>query len=51
MKKTKLGGKRQGAGRPKGEPKKAIGKRVPVKYHKKIVDMVDKEIERLNLNT
>lgn len=35
MSKTKTpGGKRKGAGRPKDELKKAIGQRVPVRFHK-----------------
>ena len=48
MKQTNLGGKRQNAGRPKGEEKKAIGKRVPIKYHKKLVALIEKELVKLN---
>lgn len=47
MKNKQAGGKRHNAGRPKGEPKKAIGKRVPIKWHKHIIKVVDAEIERL----
>lgn len=48
MAKTKTpGGKRKGAGRPKGEPTKAIGQRVPVRFHKQIVKMVKAELQRL----
>ncbi len=47
-KKTKKpGGKRAGAGRPKGEPTKAIGQRVPVRFHKQLVAMVKGELKRL----
>lgn len=50
MKKTKsnLGGKREGAGRPKGEEKKSLGLRVPVKYHARLVKIVKDELKRLN---
>lgn len=47
MKKSKLGGAREGAGRPKGEEKKALGIRVPVRFHKEITALVRKEVERL----
>lgn len=47
MKKSTAGGKREGAGRPKGELKQALGIRVPVKYHAQLTDMVRKELERL----
>lgn len=47
MKKTNLGGKRKNAGRPKGEPKKPIGQRVPVKYHKRLVKLVQDEVKKL----
>ena len=41
------GGKRKGAGRPKDEPKKAIGQRVPIRFHKTIVALVKLELSRL----
>lgn len=41
------GGKRKGAGRPKDEPKKAIGQRVPVRFHKDLVQMVKLELAKL----
>lgn len=47
MKKSNAGGKRAGAGRPKGEATKALGLRVPVKYHKEIVVLIRKELDRL----
>lgn len=48
MKKSKTpGGKRHGAGRPKDEPKKAIGQRVPVRLHKQLVTMIKTELSRL----
>lgn len=48
MKKAKTpGGKRKGAGRPKDEPKKAIGKRVPLRFHKQLVQMVKNELIKL----
>ena len=34
------GGKRQGAGRPKGEPTKKIGIRVPEKWYEDILKMI-----------
>lgn len=49
MKKSKAGGKRPGAGRPKGEEKKALGLRVPVKYHARLVKLVKDELGRLKL--
>jgi hypothetical protein len=50
MKKSNnLGGKREGAGRPKGELKIAVGQRVPLRFHKKIVKVVKKEVEKLTL--
>lgn len=42
-----LGGKREGAGRPKGEPKKAIGKRVPIKWLPHINKLIDEELKKL----
>lgn len=49
MKKPKTpGGKRKGAGRPKGEPTKALGLRVPTKWHKHLSDMVRAEVKRLS---
>lgn len=44
---NKQGGKRKNAGRKKGEPKKAIGKRVPIKYHSQLVKLVETELQRL----
>lgn len=46
-KKIKAGGKRKGAGRPKGEETKAIGKRVPIRFHKQLVKMIEDELQRL----
>lgn len=49
MKKPKTAdGKRKGAGRPKGEPTKALGLRVPTKWHKHLSDMVRDEVKRLS---
>lgn len=49
MKKKKTpGGKRKGAGRPKGEPTKAVGVRVPIKWHKQITALVRAEVKRLS---
>ena len=42
------GGKRKGAGRPKGEATKAVGVRVPVKWHKQITALVRAEVKRLS---
>jgi len=47
MQKNKAGGQRVNAGRKKGEPKKAIGKRVPIKYHSQLVKLVEIELKRL----
>ena len=47
-KKKTAGGKRKGAGRPKGSPTKAIGVRVPVKWHKQITSLVRAEVKRLS---
>lgn len=47
MKQNKAGGKRKGAGRKKGEPTKAIGKRVPVRFHKQLVKMIEEELQHL----
>lgn len=47
MRKKNIGGKRKGAGRPKGEETKAIGKRVPIRFHKQLVKMIDDELQRL----
>lgn len=48
MKKVKIaGGKRKGAGRPKGEPTKAIGQRVPIRFHKQLVQMIKTELVKL----
>lgn len=46
--KKQAGGKREGAGRPKGEPTKAIGIRVPVKWHKQITSLVRAEVKKLS---
>ncbi len=48
MKKSKAGGARKGAGRPKGEPTIPISMRVPVKYKKQIAEIIRKEILRLS---
>jgi hypothetical protein len=47
MKKSKAGGARPGAGRPKGEPTEPMNLRVPKKYKKKLVKLVRDELERL----
>lgn len=47
-KSKQLGGKREGAGRPKGEKKKALGIRVPVKYHSHLTKLVKDELIKLN---
>lgn len=41
------GGKRANAGAKKQEPKKAIGQRVPVRFHKKLVQIVKTELQKL----
>lgn len=46
-KQSNLGGARPGAGRPKGEQTKAVGVRVPVKYHAQIAALVKKEVAKL----
>lgn len=46
--KPTAGGKRIGAGRPKGEAKKALGLRVPVKYHQHLTKLVKDELIKLN---
>lgn len=46
--KKHAGGKRKGAGRPKGEPTKALGLRVPTKWHKQLVELVRAEVKRLS---
>ena len=43
---AKLGGKREGAGRPKGEEKKALGIRVPVAQHDYLIEVVKKAIKK-----
>lgn len=48
--KKQPGGKRIGAGRPKGEAKKALGIRVPVKLHKKLSIIVREQVEKLSEN-
>jgi hypothetical protein len=47
MKKSKAGGKRPGAGRPKGEPTAPLNLRVPVKHKKHLVKLVRDELKRL----
>lgn len=49
MKKGKAGGKREGAGRPKGEPTEPLNLRVPKKYKKQLVIFVRAEINRMNV--
>ena len=46
-KKETRGGKRPFSGRKKGEPKKAIGIRVRVRFYSKLVQMVKVEEQRL----
>lgn len=41
------GGARPNSGRPKGEEKKALGIRVPVKYHARLTELVRKELIKL----
>lgn len=41
------GGARPGSGRPKGEPKKALGIRVPVKHHARLTLLIKKELEKI----
>lgn len=41
------GGKRKNAGRKKGEPTKAIGVRVRVRFHSQIVKIVKLEEQKL----
>ena len=48
MKKSKLGGKREGAGRPKGEKKIALGLRVPEKHKKHLEKLVRDELNKLS---
>lgn len=51
MKKKSLhGGKRAGAGRPKGKPTKVVGQRVPVRFHKQLVKLVKEELKKLLAN-
>lgn len=45
---SKAGGKRPGAGRPKGEAKKALGIRVPVKHHAHLTKVVQNELKKLS---
>lgn len=42
------GGKRLGAGRPKGEPTEPLNLRVPKKYKKHLVKLVREEIKILS---
>lgn len=46
--KNNLGGKRERAGRPKGEKKKALGLRVPVKHKQHLEEIVREELDKLN---
>lgn len=48
MKKSKPGGARPNAGRPRGEAKKALGIRVPVKYHAHLTKLVQNELKKLS---
>ena len=41
------GGKRPNAGAKKGELKKAIGQRVPVRFHKQLVQILKTELQKL----
>jgi len=45
--KKQLGGNRPNAGRKRGEPKKAIGVRVRVRFHSQLVKMVKIEEQKL----
>jgi hypothetical protein len=47
MAKQNAGGKRKNAGRKKGEPTKAIGQRVPIRFHKQLVQIVKTELQKL----
>ncbi len=47
MKKSNLGGKRIGAGRPKGEKKIALGLRVPEQHKKHLVKLIKDELKKL----
>ena len=47
IKKSTRGGKRAGAGAKKGEPKKALGLRVPIRFHPQLVKIVKTELQRL----
>jgi hypothetical protein len=47
VKSKSSGGQRENAGRKKGEETKAIGKRVPIKYHSHFVKLVEIELKRL----
>lgn len=40
------GGKRPGAGRPKGEPTRKIGIRVPEKWHEEIILLIREYIKK-----
>ena len=46
--KKHAGGKRKGAGRPKGEPTKTLGLRVPVRLYKQLIELVRSEVKRLS---
>lgn len=45
--KQTVGGKREGAGRPKGEKKKALGIRVPERLHAQLTDLIRKQLNSL----
>jgi len=47
MKQSKAGGKRPGAGRPKGELTAPLNLRVPVKHKKHLVKLVKDELAKL----
>jgi hypothetical protein len=47
MTEKKRGGDRPGAGRKKGEPKKAVGTRVRLRFHSQLTNFVKLEEQRL----
>lgn len=47
LKKKAAGGKREGAGRPKGEATAPLNLRVPVKHKKHLVKLLKDELTRL----
>ncbi len=46
-KKKSAGGKRAGAGRPKGEPTTPLNLRVPIKHKRRLVKIIKDELIRL----